>query len=187
MSKRAVLVVDLQNDYFPAGKFPLVNVELALDNAVRVIADARARGDKIVHIRHEFPSADAPFFAPGSKGAQIHPRVAPAAGEPVIVKQQINSFLGTQLKQVLDDASIEAVTVIGAMSHMCIDAATRAASDFGYRTSVVHDACATRDLEFYGRVVPAAQVHDAYMSALAFAYAKVTTTQEYLAAQPAAG
>lgn len=182
MSKRAVLVVDLQNDYFPDGKFPLVDVEPALDKAVRVVADARARGDKVVHIRHEFPAADAPFFAPGSDGAQIHSRVAPADGEPVIVKQQINAFLGTDLKQVFDAAGIEEVTVIGAMSHMCIDAATRAASDFGYRTTVVHDACATRDLEFDGRVVPAAQVHDAYMSALAFAYAKVTTTQEYLAA-----
>src|SRR3546814_14756141 len=66
------------------------------------------------------------------------------------------------------------------MSHMCIDAATRAASDLGYRTTVVHDACATRDLEFDGQVVPAAQVHNAYMSALAFAYAKVTTADEYL-------
>ncbi len=68
---------------------------------------------------------------------------------------------------------------------MCIDAATRAAADFGYATTVVHDACATRDLEFNGRVVPAAQVQDAYMSALAFAYATVTTTDEYLAAAAA--
>ncbi len=185
MSKRALLVVDLQNDYFPDGKFPLVNIGPALDNVVRVIADARARGDRIVHMRHEFPTADAPFFAPGSEGAQIHPRVEPAQGEPVIVKNRINAFLGTDLEQVFDADGIEDVTVVGAMSHMCIDAATRAASDLGYRTTVVHDACATRDLEFDGQVVPAAQVHKAYMSALAFAYAKVTTTEEYLAA-PAA-
>ena len=66
---------------------------------------------------------------------------------------------------------------------MCIDATTRAASDFGYKATVVHDACATRDLEFGGQVVSAAQVHAAMMSALAFAYAKVETTDAYLGKQ----
>lgn len=181
MSKRAVLVVDLQNDYLPTGKLPLAGIGAAMENAARVIADARGRGDKVVHIRHEFADASAPFFVPGSEGAQIHASAAPAEGEPVIVKHQINAFLDTDLKQVFDADGIEEVTVVGAMSHMCIDAAARAASDLGYRTTVVHDACATRDLEFNGEMVPAAQVHSAYMSALAFGYAKVMTTGEYLA------
>lgn len=88
-------------------------------------------------------------------------------------------------KQVFDNAGIKEVTVVGAMSHMCIDPATRAASDLGCATTVLHDACATRDLEFNGQVVLAAQVHNAYMSALAFAYAKVIATDEYLAAAAA--
>src|SRR3546814_21126886 len=78
MSKRTVLVVDLQTDYLPTGKFPLVGIGAAIDNAARVIADARAKGDKVVHVRHEFPGPDAPFFAPGSEGAPIHSRVDPA-------------------------------------------------------------------------------------------------------------
>jgi len=82
---------------------------------------------------------------------------------------------------MLDAKGIEEVVVIGAMSHMCIDATSRAASDFGYKTIVVHDACATRDLEFGGQVVPAAQVHAAQMAALGFAYAAITATDEYLA------
>lgn len=114
MSKRAVLVVDLQNDYFPTGQFPLVGIEPAMENAARVIADARDKGDTVVHIRHEFADADAPFFAPGSEGAQIHTSVAPAEGEPVIVKNQINAFLDTDLKQVFDAGGIEEVTVVGA-------------------------------------------------------------------------
>ena len=88
-------------------------------------------------------------------------------------------------QQVFDNAGIEEVTVVGAMSHMCIDAATRAASDLCYATTVLHDACATRDLEFIGEVVPAAQVHNVYMSTLASAYAKVIATDEYLAAAAA--
>src|SRR3546814_6474862 len=107
MSKRTVLVVDLQNDYLPTGQFPLVGIEPAIDNAARVIADARAKGDKVVHVRHEFPGADAPFFAPGSDGAQIHSSVEPAGDEPVIVKNQINAFLGTDLKQRSEEHTSE--------------------------------------------------------------------------------
>ena len=180
MSKRAVVVVDLQNEYLPTGKLPLVGIDQALDNAARVIADARKNGDLIAHVRHEFPTPDAPFFKPGTDGVQIHSAVAPAEGETVILKNYPNSFLKTNLKELLDNNGVEEVTVVGAMSHMCIDATVRASSDFGYKTTVLHDACATRDLEFGGRVVPAAQVHAALMSALEFGYAKVVTTEAYL-------
>lgn len=135
----------------------------------------------VVSIRHESPDPDVPFFKQGTDGVQIHESVAPVQGEPVIVKNFPNSFLKTNLKEMLDAKEIVEVTVVGAMSHMCIDATTRAASDFGYKTTVVHDACATRDLEFRGETVPAAQVHTALMSALAFGYASVVTADEYLA------
>jgi nicotinamidase-related amidase len=181
MSKRAIVVVDLQNEYLPSGKLPLVGIEQAMANAARVIADARAKGDQVIHVRHEGTAPDTPFFAPGTDGVQIHESVAPQKGEPVIVKNYPNSFLKTDLKQMLDSEAVENVSIVGAMSHMCIDATTRAASDFGYKATVVHDACATRDVEFQGQTVPAAQVHAALMSALGFAYAKVVTTDEYLA------
>ncbi|QBE66921.1 cysteine hydrolase family protein [Pseudoduganella lutea] len=182
MSKKAVVVVDLQNEYLPTGKLALEGIDEALGNAARVIADARTRGDLVVNVRHESSDPAMPFFQPGTDGVRIHAAVAPAAGEPVIVKNFPNSFLKTDLKDILDKNGIEEVTVVGAMSHMCIDATTRAASDLGYRTKVVHDACATRDLEFKGVTVPAAQVHNALMSALAFGYAAVISTDEYLAA-----
>lgn len=181
MSKRAVVVIDLQNEYFPSGKLPLVGIEEAVANAARVIAAARSNGDPVIHVRHESIAPDAPFFVDGTKGVQIHSAVAPIEGEAVVLKNYPNAFLKTDLKQMLDANGVENVVVIGAMSHMCIDATCRAASDLGYKTIVVHDACATRDLEFGGQVVPAAQVHAAMMAALAFAYAKITTTDEYFA------
>lgn len=182
MSNRAVVVVDLQNEYLATGKLALVGIDEALNNAARVIADARSKGDTVVHVRHESANPDVPFFVPGTEGVLIHPQVAPGGNEPVIVKNFPNSFLKTELEQILDEEGIEEVTVVGAMSHMCIDATTRAASDLGYKTTVVHDACATRDLEFRGQTVPAAQVHTALMSALEFGYAAVVTTDEYVAA-----
>ena len=179
MSKRAILVVDIQNEYFPYGALPLVGIEDAVANAAKVIASAREGGDLVVNIRHEAPGAS--IFVPGSKGVEIHSSVAPAEDEPVIVKNFPNSFRNTNLRDILDANGVTDVVVIGAMSHMCVDATTRAANDFGYATTTVHDACATRDLEFGGVTAPAAEVHTSIMAALAFAYGTVISTEEFTA------
>lgn len=180
MAKQALILVDIQNDYFPSGKWPLVGIEAAADQAAKVLAAFRERGDLVVHVRHEFESADAPFFAPGSDGAKIHGKVANLPGEPVVLKHFVNSFRDTDLKAILDQHGIDSVVVVGHMSHMCVDGVVRAAADFGYTVTVLHDACATLDLEFNGVKVPAAQVHAAYMASFAFAYAEVASTSEYL-------
>src|SRR5262249_54942386 len=130
------------------------------------------------------PTADAPFFTPGSEGAKIHPKVRGLEGEPVVLKHHANAFRETDLKTILDRHGVEEVILCGAMSHMCVDAGARAASDLGYRCVLVHDACATRDQEFEGAVVPAAQVHAAFMAALRFGYARLLSTEEYLAGGP---
>ncbi|MDO5612757.1 MAG: cysteine hydrolase family protein [Paracoccus sp. (in: a-proteobacteria)] len=181
MTKRAIIAVDIQNDYFPGGKFPLDGMDAAAANAARVIQAGRDRGDLIVHVRHEFTDPAAPFFHPGSDGAEINPAAAPQGDEAVVTKNSVNAFKDTDLNQILQDNGIAQVVIVGAMSHMCIDAATRAAADLGYATTVIHDACATRDLEFQGTTVPAAQVHAAMMSGLAFGYATVTDTGSFTA------
>ena len=143
MNKRALIVVDLQNECLPTGKLPLEGIDAALDTAARVIADARRNGDKVIHVRHEFVG-DLPFFVPGSDGVLIHPKVAPQDGEHVITKNFPNSFLKTDLKATLDSAGIEHVTIIGAMSHMCIDATTRAGEKVGGEHPVVGVECLNR-------------------------------------------
>ncbi|MCQ6258583.1 cysteine hydrolase family protein [Pseudomonas sp. Q11] len=182
MSKQALIVVDIQNDYFPQGKWPLVGADAAADNAARLIDAFRQAGNSVVHIRHEFTSDDAPFFTPGSEGAQLHPKVLNRADEPVVLKHFVNSFRETELQTILDRNGIKHLVIVGSMSHMCIDGIARAAADMGYEVTVIHDACASRDLEFNGLVVPAAQVHAAFMSALGFAYANVVSTEQFLAA-----
>ena len=182
MSQRALLIIDIQNDYFPGGKWPLVGMEQASKNAAAVLSAMRAAGDLIVHVHHEFEGADAPFFTPGSTGAQIHPSVQPHAGEPTVLKHAVNAFSGTALKELLDQHGIQELVVVGSMSHMCIDAVVRAGADFGYAVTVIHDACATHDQEFAGTHVPAAQVHAAFMAGLAFAYANLSSAEAFLAA-----
>jgi len=182
MSKKAIVVVDIQNDYFPGGKYPLVGADEAADNAARVIAHAREHGDLVIHVRHDALSPDAAFFVQDTHGVQIHPKARNLPGETLIIKHQLNPFRETPLKSILDENGITDVIAIGNMSHMCIDAVTRAADDFGYKATVVHDTCATLDLSFNGVVVPARLVHAAFMAALEFGYAKVVSTDEYLLA-----
>ncbi len=176
-----LVVVDLQNEYLPDGKLPLTGIDAAVANAIRVIRHARATGIPVFHIRHE-SAEQAPIFAKGSAGAEIQPAVAPEGAEPVIVKKHINAFRETDLKQQLEAAGVQQVVVIGAMSHMCIDAVVRAAADMGYPVTVLHDACATLDLTFRGVTVPAAQTHAAMMAAFEFGYASVKSVDEYLSA-----
>ncbi len=185
MTDTALLLIDFQNDYFPTfngAKWPLDNTEAAAANGARLLEKFRAQGLPVFHVRHVFAGDNAPFFADGSEGAQIHTGLAPLAGEPVIVKQQINSFRDTDLQQQLQQAGIKRLLIVGAMSHMCIDAVTRAAADLGYECLVAHDACATLEMEFNGVNVPAAQVHAAFMAALQFGYAKVESTETLLQA-----
>ncbi len=181
MKQMGLIVVDLQNEYLPSGKLPLTGIEAASANAARVIEDARSKGIPVFHIRHEFANGEAPVFVPGTDGVQIQRTVAPVDGEAVIVKNHINSFRGTDLKQQLEARDVQQVAVVGAMSHMCVDAVVRAAADMGYPVTVLHDACATLDLEFNGIKVPAPQVHAAMMAAFAFGYGTVKSVDEYLA------
>ena len=180
MSKSALLVIDLQNEYLPTGKLPLVNIEQAAANAVKVIAKTRQHGTQVIHVQHIFANGEFPAFEPGSNGIEFQDAVKPNVDETIIVKNYVNSFLNTDLKEALDKNGIAELVIIGAMSHMCIDAAVRAASDFGYKVKVIHDACATLDLEFNGIKVPASHVHATLMAAFEFAYAEVISTAEYL-------
>ncbi len=180
MSKEALILVDLQNDYFPEGKWELKGIEAATKNAARLLSHARETSRMVIHVQHFNRFAEAPFFVEDSTGAEIHPIVAPAADEPVIVKQHANSFRETDLQKILEEAKVEQLTIVGAMSHMCIAAIARAGADLGYQVRVVEDACATRDLEFKGQTIPAEQVHGAFMAALAFGYAQIVSTQEVI-------
>lgn len=180
MPKTALIVIDLQNDYFQDGKWELEGIDAAAANAAKLLKNFRAKGLPVIHVRHEFPTENAPFFTPNSDGAKIHLSVQEKEGEPVTLKHQINSFRDTDLKKILDQLNVDNVLICGAMSHMCIDATARAANDFGYNCAIAHDACATLALEFNGVTVPANQVHAAFMAALSFAYANVASTDELL-------
>lgn len=176
----ALILVDIQNDYFPGGSMELVGMAAAATNARAVLDRFRGNGAPLFHIQHLAVAEGATFFVPGTKGVEHNEAVAPEAGEPVIAKNFPNSFRDTDLDLRLKKAGAEHIVVVGAMSHMCIDATTRAAFDAGYQCTVIDDACATRDLTFKEETIAAAKVHGSFMAALSSPYAKVLAAADYL-------
>ena len=181
MTDTALILVDIQNDYFENGNWPVAKMAAASANAARLLDHARKSGQAVVHVHHEIPSDDAPFFRPGTDGARIHVSVAPQQDEMVILKHHPNSFRETGLLALLQDNKIRNVTICGAMSQMCIDATARAAADFGFDVTVLEDACGAKEVSFGDTQVDAAQVHATIMGALDGTYAKVMKTDIYLA------
>ena len=179
---RALLIIDIQNDYFPGGAYPLVEPEAAADSAARLLETFRERDEPVLHLKHVWDAPDAEFMVPGTDGVEIHPAVEPADGEPVIEKAQPNGFIDTRLDRELRDRDVDELVVAGMMSSMCVDATVRAASDKDIAVTVVHDACAAPDLEFGGTEVPGASVHAAFMAALGDGYAAVVSADELLSA-----
>ena len=174
----ALVLIDLQNDYFPGGTMELVGAEAAVARAAALLEAFRARSLPIFHIRHLAKRPGATFFVPGTPGAEIHAAVAPAAGEPVVTKHFPSAFRETTLLDALRQADAKNLVVAGMMTHMCVDTTVRAATDLGFACSLAQDACATRDLQFGGETVEAAKVQLAYLAALHGSFATVKPAEE---------
>lgn len=178
--KQALIIIDIQNDYFQGGTMTLVGSKEAGDKARLVLDKFRASNQPIIHIQHLAAVPEAPFFVPNTYGAEINDCVKPMEGEKVIIKYYPNSFRETELLEYLKANDISNLVIVGMMTHMCVDATTRAAKDYGFNCVVVGDACATKGLEIGGEQVQAKDVQIAFLSALEFFYSKVITTNQFL-------
>jgi nicotinamidase-related amidase len=176
----ALLLIDIQNDYFPGGNMELEgSLEVSL-RARELLTFFRGKNLPVVHIQHVSARPEATFFLPGTEGVKIHPNVEPLPEEVVFQKNYPNSFRNTPLLEHLRDKGVDKLVVGGMMTHMCVDATVRAAFDYNLTVTVVHEACATLTLTFQDQTVPAAQVQAAFLSALSFLYARIVSTGEFL-------
>lgn len=178
--KTALLLIDIQNDYFPGGKNPLVNPLEAAKKAYELLQCFREHGGHHVHIQHISLKPDAAFFVKGDSGSDIHDSVAHFEGEPIVYKHFPNSFRETKLLEMLQEWEIERVVIAGMMTHMCVDATARAAADFGFQLMIAEDACATRDLVYGETTIPAELVHKSFLAALK-SYGRVMKAEEIIA------
>lgn len=176
----ALLVIDIQAFYFPSGMVPLVEPEAASANAHRLVELFRAAGRPVIHVQHLPKDVTAPDPTGIGPQYRFHPDVLPTAGEVVIGKHHANSFRDTELLTTLRSLGVTRLVVCGMQTHMCVEAAVRAAADLGFEVVVARDACATRALTHDGVEVPAAQVHAAALAAMASSYATVVSTAELM-------
>jgi len=177
--KTVLLIIDIQNDYFAGGRMELAGPVQAAAQARALLDLFRARKWPTVHIQHISNRPGATFFLPDTQGALIHESIAPLAGETIITKHFPNSFRETALLEHLKQLGIERLVISGMMTHMCVDATTRAAADLGYAVLLAADACATRDLTYGETSVPAAHVQAAFLAALK-SYGRVLGTGEVM-------
>lgn len=173
MSSTALLIIDIQDDYFPGGAMELVGADEAGAQAGKLLHAFREKSLPVIHVQHVSIRPGATFFLPGTKGMQIHESVRPIDGETIFQKNFPNAFRQTPLLEHLRGAGITNLVIAGMMTHMCVDTSTRAAADQGFVCSLAQDACATRSLTFNGVQVPAESVQAAYLAALNGAFAKV--------------
>lgn len=167
--KTALLIIDIQNFYFAGGSSELVNPVPASLNAQKLLLQFRKTGQLVIHIKHG-----------DGKGAEIQSNVTPLPGEKIIVKKEVNSFLHTDLLDYLNKNGIKKLVICGMQTNMCLEGATRAAADYGFDCTVIHDACAAKNQTFNGVTVKAEDVHATALATLE-AYAKVKSTEEFLA------
>jgi nicotinamidase-related amidase len=176
----ALVLIDLQNDYFPGGSMELVGAEEAVMQTQFLLAAFRVHALPVFHIQHIAKRAGATYFLPGTKGADIHVAVEPSAKEAVITKHFPSSFRGTILLESLRGIGASRLVVEGMMTHMCVDTTVRAAADLGFDCLLAQDGCATRALQFAGQQVEAPHVQLAYLAALNGTFAKVQSAQAIL-------
>ncbi len=158
----------------------LVGMDNAALNCNKLLDAFRQNSAPIFHIQHVATREGATFFVPNTLGCEINESVKPLDNETVVIKHYPNSFRETELNEILKKSGIDELIICGAMTHMCIDTTTRAAFDLGYKYHVISDACATRDLEFNGQLVKAAEVQAAFMAALSVPFAEISSTENYL-------
>lgn len=170
--QEALLIIDVQNDYFPGGTCELYKAYEAEDRIISLIKESRTLLRPIIYIQHINPP-DETFFLEGTYGCEISARIKPLSDDKVIVKYYPNSFFETELDSYLREKGIKKLIVCGMMTHMCVDTTVRAAMDYGYEVDLVADACATMDLEISGEIIPAQTVQKTFLASLEGVFANV--------------
>lgn len=176
MSK-CLLIIDIQNDYFPGGKMELYKANEAANKAAEVLMNCRMTDLPIIFVQH-IADINSSFFIPDSHGAELHDMIRPLQKELIIQKSYPNAFRGTSLLEILHKNQINEIILCGMMTHMCVDTSVRAAYDLGFECTLISDACATKELEFDSIVVHPREVQTSYLSAIDGTFAKVIKAKE---------
>ncbi|MEU9678523.1 MULTISPECIES: cysteine hydrolase family protein [Streptomyces] len=168
-----LILVDFQNTY-TRGVMELDGWQPSLDAAAQLLNRARGAGTQVVHVIND--GGEGTPYDIRTEIGQIHPAVAPADGEAVVVKQVPNAFHGTDLGEHVPEG--QDVIVAGWMTHMCVAFTAQGAFLRGNRPTIVADACATRSLPVAGTDLDARQVHYSALATIGDLYGVVVASQK---------
>jgi nicotinamidase-related amidase len=178
--KTALMIIDVQNDYFPNGKMELNNSINASIKIKDLITFFRNKSMPVIHIQHISIRPGSTFFLPGTSGLEFHDNVKPKEGEKIIIKNFPNSFRNTDLNDYLKEQNISKLIIVGMMTQMCVDTTVRAAFDLGYECIVAGDCCAAKTLKIFNNEVSAENVQNSFLAALNGVFSKVLKKEEVI-------
>lgn len=177
--KRALLVIDVQNDYF-SGFHAITHPPGSYAKILSAMAAAHAAGMPIALIQHSSLQADAPVFRKGSPGWEVAPEVLAHPHDTVIEKLLPGSFTGTPLEAWLRGRGIDTVVIAGYMTQMCCDTTARQALHLGFAVEFLGDATGTHDFSNDAGAVRAEELHRATLVTMAMRFARVLSVEEWL-------
>jgi nicotinamidase-related amidase len=147
---KALLVVDVQNEFSPSGLRQVPNHALALEHIWFRIHEARRLWQPVAWIQHYNKPTESRAFVPGTWGAELTPGLGPRAGfgpEKLFEKDVFGAFTGTGLEEWLHSVGADSVLLVGFYTHMCISTSAREALVRGFEVAVDPNATGTRDLD----------------------------------------
>ncbi len=140
----ALLVIDLQKDYFPGGKFPLWNADGCKLNVIHAITAAQKAEMPVILIQHIAENGMAPFFNKNTPGAEIISDVrAIVPDAPVVIKHSADAFLKTDLEAVLQKLCVNKLLICGMMTQNCVTFTALSKEAEKYRPVILSNCCTT--------------------------------------------
>lgn len=177
--KRALLVIDVQNEYF-TGRLPITHPPDSLSNILLLMDGAQQRGISVVVVQHTAPQKDAPLFRKGTEAWRLHPEVAARHYDHLIEKTLPGSFTGTDLESWMQGRQIDTVAICGYMTQMCCDTTARQAFHAGYSVEFISDATGTLSLSNEAGSVAAEELHRAILVTQAMRFSRVMTAMQWM-------
>lgn len=177
--KRALLVIDVQNEYF-SGKLPVTYPAGSLNNIVKAMEGANQKGIPVIIIQHTASQKDSGTFVKDSQGWKLYEAILIQKFDYLIEKNMPGSFTGTQLEKVLNDHGIDTVVISGYMTQMCCDTTARQAFHLGFTVEFLADATGTLDITNYAGTVKAEELHRAILVTQAMRFSQVISTDAWL-------
>lgn len=179
--KRALLVIDVQNEYFEGGALPISYPAGSGANIVKAIKAAEASGVQVVMVQHTATAKGAKAFAKETHGWQLHESVKNTNVAHYIEKSMPSSFVGTDLESWLRKEGVDTVVISGYMTQHCCDTTARYAYHLGFGVEFLSDATGTLSLSNNGGTATAEEIHRSTLTEQAFRFSDVMSTKEWIA------